>query len=223
MIDRSGCSWSAGKDSCYALQLAREQGYQPAVLINMMNEQGKISRSHGLPYYILEQQAIAMGIPLMAIPSSWSDYESNFINTLTQAKADYSIASMIFGDIDFEPHLEWEEKVCAAAGLKCVLPLWKKERRALVLEMIERGIQSRIVSCNSQLGSTFIGALLTPALVDLLVEMGVDPCGENGEFHTVVIDCPMFNEKITLPELTPVLHDQYWFAKWPKANSHYQG
>ncbi len=214
MISLAGCSWSAGKDSCYALMLAREQGYQPAVLINMMNEAVQISRSHGLPYSILQQQSVAMGIPIIAIPSSWADYEANFIKALINAKADYAISSMIFGDIDFEPHLEWEQKVCAAAGLECLLPLWKMNRKSLVLEMIEKGIQARIVSCNLQLGPSFIGKLLTPDLVNVLEEKGIDPCGENGEFHTVVIDCALFAREIVLPGFKPILHEGYWFAQW---------
>ncbi|HAN38212.1 MAG TPA: ATPase, partial [Chitinophagaceae bacterium] len=75
-------SWSGGKDSYYALQLAVQQGYTPKVLLNVLNEQGQISRSHGIPLEILTAQAAAMQVPLHTIASSWNDYETNFITAL---------------------------------------------------------------------------------------------------------------------------------------------
>ena len=78
VASKVGCSWSGGKDSCYALMKAMEDGKTPVVLLNVMNEKGVISRSHGLPRYILQQQADAMNIPLIAITSSWNDYEKLF-------------------------------------------------------------------------------------------------------------------------------------------------
>ncbi|MFX4809777.1 ATPase, partial [Acinetobacter baumannii] len=74
------CSWSGGKDSCYALMQAKLMGYTPKVLLNVLNEEGKISRSHGIPKNILQAQADAMGIPLYTVASSWNDYEEKFTN-----------------------------------------------------------------------------------------------------------------------------------------------
>ena len=72
------CSWSGGKDSCFALMKEIQNGSQPAVLLNMMNENGLISRSHGLPLSILNQQAKALNLPLKTVPSTWGDYEKNY-------------------------------------------------------------------------------------------------------------------------------------------------
>ena len=120
MQKNTGCSWSGGKDSCYALMKAKQLGYDPKILVNMMNENGEISRSHGLPFSILQQQAAMMNLPIVAQPTSWQEYENHFINTLHKIKEAYSIDSMVFGDIDLQPHRDWEEKVCAAAGLRCI-------------------------------------------------------------------------------------------------------
>jgi len=214
MIKLTGCSWSGGKDSCFAFMQAIKNGYTPAVLVNMMNENGKISRSHGLPFSILKQQANAMGLPIIAIPTSWADYEKNFVDTLQLVKKDYGVEAMVFGDIDLQAHRDWEEMVCAKAGLNALLPLWKGNRKELVLQMLDAGIETMIVSCNTILGEEFAGKIISRGLVLQLEEKGVDVCGENGEFHTVVTHCPLFTREIQLPAFTTVLHNDYWFIQW---------
>ena len=214
MNKRIGCSWSGGKDSCFAMMQAVNQGHVPSLLVNMMNENGKISRSHGLPETILQQQATAMDLPLIATPATWNDYEKNFVAVLNHGKNKYAITAMVFGDIDLQAHRDWEEMVCEKAGLQAVLPLWQQDRRALVFQMLDAGIESMIVSCNTILGEDFPGQYLSPELIVRLEEKGVDVCGENGEFHTVVVNCPLFKQAITLPPYTTVLHDNYWFLQW---------
>ena len=209
-----GCSWSGGKDSCLALMQAIQQGHTPSVLINMMNENGKISRSHGLPSSILTQQAQAMNMPMMAIPATWEAYEKAFVDTLLHVKKEFDIASMVFGDIDLQAHRDWEEMVCAKAGLNALLPLWKKDRKELILQMLDAGIETMIVSCNTTMGEKFLGKILSPELIPELESIGVDVCGENGEFHTLVLNCPLFKERIQLPGFTTVLHNDYWFVQW---------
>ena len=209
-----GCSWSGGKDSCYALMLALEEGHQLVALVNMMNENGLISRSHGLPLSILEQQANAINAPLIAQPTSWSEYQFHFINSLQKIKDEQNVEAMVFGDIDLQQHRDWEEMVCEKAGLSAMLPLWKKDRKQIVSEMLAVGIQCVIVSCNTVMGKKFLGKPISGELVMELERLGVDPCGENGEFHTVVINCPLFDKAIKLPEYESILHDNYWFLKW---------
>jgi uncharacterized protein (TIGR00290 family) len=209
-----GCSWSGGKDSCFALMQAVQMGYTPVVLLNMMNENGRISRSHGLPPAILQQQAAAMQLPLVATPTTWNDYENNFVAVLKEARDGYAAANIVFGDIDLQAHRDWEEMVCTKAGLLAMLPLWQQDRKTLVLQMLAAGIVCMIVSCNTVLGETFLGAYLTPELITRLEEKGVDVCGENGEFHTVVVNCPLFKAPVSLPGYTIVLHDNYWFLQW---------
>ncbi|VXA91741.1 Adenosine nucleotide hydrolase [Flavobacterium sp. 9AF] len=207
-------SWSGGKDSCYALMKAVQQGLQPTVLLNMMNENGKVSRSHGIPLAILEQQAAQMQLPLVAVPASWSQYEEHYIATLYQIKEKYAIEGVVFGDIDLEPHREWEEKVCTAANLKAFLPLWQQDRIRLVHEMLDNGIETLIVSCNLQMGEGYLGKILTKELAYELAQKGIDPCGENGEFHTLVIDCPLFENKIQLPSFEVKTYENYCFIVW---------
>jgi diphthine-ammonia ligase len=213
VAENSLCSWSGGKDSCFALMQAIALGYTPKVLLNVLNEEGKISRSHGIPSAILQAQARATGLPIHLISSSWQDYEMYFTRALTTLKEQYKLTSAVFGDIDLQPHRDWEEKVCTHAGLTAVLPLWQQNRKALVLQMLEAGIETLIVSCNETMGQRFIGKYITPALVDELEAMGIDACGENGEFHTLVTNCPLFAAPVQAKVAATLHHGNYWFAE----------
>ena len=92
---------------------AIQMGYTPKVLLNVLNEEGKISRSHGIPSAILQMQADAAGIPIHLISSSWQEYEKHFTNALSELKEKYDLTHAVFGDIDLQPHRDWEEKVCS--------------------------------------------------------------------------------------------------------------
>ena len=211
MLKSFFCSWSGGKDSCYALMKAQELGFAPTVLLNMLNENGEISRSHAIPKSILEKQAEMLNLPIVTKPASWENYESIFVNTLDQLKHDYQITHGVFGDIDLQAHRDWEEKVCNIVGIEAVLPLWKHNRKVLVLEMLEAGLETYIVSCNETMGEPFLGKRITPELIDELEKIGVDACGENGEYHTLVVNMPLFKNRLGVSLCEPALHHGYWF------------
>lgn len=214
---RSVISWSGGKDSCYALIQSMKLGVQPAVLLNVMNETGQRSRSHGLPAPVLEQQALQAGLPLHLISSSWSDYEKKFIEALSLLKEKYALTHAVFGDIDLQAHRDWEEQVCRQAGLIPLLPLWQQPRKQLALQMLDAGINTRIVSCNHVMGKEYLGQYLTPALLDKLEAIGIDPCGENGEYHSLVTDCPLFKQPLQVHTANAEEHESYWFINVQKA------
>lgn len=212
-MSRILCSWSGGKDSCFALMQAIHAGYTPTVLLNVLNEAGKISRSHGIPTTILTAQAAAMRLPVHLISSSWEEYEKRFINALQELTAQYQLTHAVFGDIDLQAHRDWEEKVCATAGLTAVLPLWQQNRKLLVEQMLDAGIETMIVSCNTLMGEAFLGRMLTRELVSELETLGVDVCGENGEFHTLVLNCPLFSQRIEVSTRKKLQHGEYWFTE----------
>jgi diphthine-ammonia ligase len=186
-------SWSGGKDSCFALM---QMNSKPTVLLNALNENGEISRSHGLHTSVLQAQAKAMNVPIDFISATWADYTESFIFKLQELTHKYQLTDAVFGDIDIEVHREWEEKVCQSASLNCHLPLWQQDRKDLVFSMIDSGIQAMIVSCNDHLGQAFLGKIINFETISELENKGVDVCGENGEFHTVVLDCPLFASPI---------------------------
>lgn len=207
-------SWSAGKDSCYALMCNLAEGKTLVALLNMMNENNKISRSHGVPVSLLNQQAKLLKTPLLGVASSWGDYEKKYIEALKELKDEFNVNGVVFGDIDLEPHREWEEKVCKEAGLTAILPLWQQQRRQLVYDMIDNGIKAIIVSCNTHLGEDYLGREITKELVAEMELLGVDACGENGEYHTLVVNCPLFSRPMKLPSYTKTTHKEYCFIVW---------
>lgn len=124
------------------------------------------------------------------------DYTNKFIDKLKTLAIQYKLTDGVFGDIDIQSHRDWEESVCEAANISCNLPLWQQGRRTLVTEMIDAGIAAMIVSCNDDLGQDFLGRIINKETIELLDAKGVDIYGENGKFHTVVLDCPLFNKPI---------------------------
>lgn len=205
------CSWSGGKDSCLALYRAVTAGAEPKSLLSMLREDGARSRSHGLPREVLQAQAASLGIPLMTKTASWSDYESVFIATLQELRA-AGVEAGVFGDIDIDEHRLWEEKVCAAAGIGAYLPLWKASRLALLDEFLMLGFEATIVAVNGEkLDKAYLGRVVDIELVQEFVNLGIDPSGEEGEYHTVVTDGPIFSEPVRLETGEQVLYDGYWF------------
>ncbi len=205
------CSWSGGKDSCFALMKSIDKGLNPKVLLNVLNEHGKISRSHGIPSSVLEKQAQHCGIPISLVSSSWEEYETKFTAQLSTLKNQYGLTHAVFGDIDLDAHREWEEKVCRRAGLIAELPLWKTDRLTLFNDMMDAGISTMIVSCNMKMGSQFLGRILSREIIPELIAIGVDVCGENGEFHTLVLDCPLFSSPVKIIQGEKLLHNDYHF------------
>ena len=213
------CSWSGGKDSCLALYKAIEADLKPKRLLNMLNEEGDNSRSHNLPLSVLKAQANSLDIPLTTKRTSWDDYEEKFIETIKQFKKE-GIDQGVFGDIDLEEHREWEEKVCSKAGLTAQLPLWEQKREDLLNEFIELGFKTMIIVINEDyLDKKYLGKVIDKKIIKEFKDIGIDPSGENGEYHTVVIDGPIFNKRIKLKIKEQLKHDNYWFQPVELINS----
>ena len=191
MSVKSFFSWSGGKDSMLALHRALDTGHRVEALLAMFDETGDRSRSHALPPALMQAQANALGIPLVMRRASWTDYEAVFTDQL-RVFAAQGIRHGLFGDIDLQPHRDWEEKVCASAGITAVLPLWHEPRRALVDEFLALGYRARIVCVDARfLDAGFCAREFDANFIADLPE-NVDACGENGEFHTFVFDGPRF-------------------------------
>lgn len=187
-------SSSGGKDSCLALYRAQKSQTVTAML-SALDEKGDKARSHGISKGLLLAQGQSLSLKNYFIESSWVDYEHNFISALTAIKQD-PIDSVIFGDIDLLPHRQWEEMVCAKAGLVATLPLWGEDRLKLVEEFLGLGFKARVVCVDGEfLDQSFVGREFDHDYIAALPS-GVDPCGENGEFHTFVYDGPNFSSAV---------------------------
>jgi diphthine-ammonia ligase len=205
------CSWSGGKDSCLSLYRMISAGHQCASLFTMLDESGIYSRSHGLTQLSLEAQAEAMGLSLRTANASWKNYEAQFKKQAARFR-DEGILHGVFGDIDLEPHREWVERVCRESGITPHLPLWKGNRRELAQEFINAGFKALVVVVNtSKMPGRFLGRLIDDELISELEALGVDACGENGEFHSFVYDGPLFKHKLNFTKRDIISRDEYSF------------
>jgi uncharacterized protein (TIGR00290 family) len=134
---------------------------------------------------LIARQARALGLEPVTAQAGWQDYETSLIAAL-RSLAGRGVADVVFGDIDIAAHRTFEEKVCAAAGLTPVLPLWQQDRAALIEDMFARGLEAVVVTTDDRwLDARYCGRRFDRDFIASL-PVGVDPCGENGEFHTFV-------------------------------------
>jgi len=204
-------SFSGGKDSSLALYHAMQTGTVIGLIV-MLEEQGQRSRSHAMPLEIIRAQADAVALPVYMTSSSWADYETRFIALLDQAKQ-HGAEVLVTGDLDMPEHGCWHDRVTQQVGLKLGMPLWLRPHREVVEEFIQLGFRSVIVTINLKLGMQVedLGKILTLEYIQELEDRGVDPCGEGGEFHTTVIDGPIFNKAIPVRHGDIVYHEEYAF------------
>ncbi len=191
-------SWSGGKDSCLAFYKAIEQGYDPKKLLTMFSIEHAISSAHRLQESILKAQASAIGIEHSSGKALFDDYEAVFVSNLKRFK-EQGIDYGIFGDIDLEEHKQWEENVCEQASMRAVLPLWHSNRKVIVSKFLSLGFKAKIIVVNTtMINVKYLGQDLSDALIKEIEEHGADACGENGEYHTVVYDGPLFQKPVEL-------------------------
>lgn len=202
-------SWSGGKDACLALHRAAVSD-RCGALFTVMDESGNRSRSHGLRIEVLQAQAEALGLPLRTARASWEGYESAVIAGL-EALREEGVDAAVFGDIDTAAHREWELRVCAAAGLEARLPIWQEDRRTVLRDFLEAGYQARIVAVREgQLDPGLLGRALDPGLILEIEAAGCDPCGEFGEYHTLVTGGPGFRPALDVVPGERVLVRGVW-------------
>lgn len=207
------CSWSGGKDSCLAFYNAIGQGGCPRFLLTMLTENGQRSRAHGLPITLLQKQALALGVELVTCSTSWYDYEAMLISALLEFKKN-GVEAGVFGDIDLEAHRQWTQRVCSVADIQSYQPLWKKPRRDLLDELLEAGFKATIIAVkNAVLDKQFLGKTLNADTICEIEKAGIDICGEEGEYHTVITDGPIFSTPLELNTKKQILRDGYWFLE----------
>jgi diphthine-ammonia ligase len=193
-------SWSGGKDCCLALYRAKSGGLDIKYLANTVTEDGQRSRSHGITAAVIKKQSEALGIPIVQQPTTNDTYEAEFIKMLNSFKAE-GIEGGVFGDIDFNAHREWIERVCGEAGITFYLPLWLEDQRKLMEEFIDAGFTAVVVAVKADLlGEETLGRTVDREFMAYLegLDKGITPCGEAGEYHTLVIDGPIFQNRLEI-------------------------
>lgn len=194
--DKVFVSWSGGKDSFLSLLLAKERGLNPVCLLSFVGSDGQ-SRSHGLKTEMLEKQAEALGLPLHTEEVTWEGYEEGFERAVEYLKKEYGVTGGIFGDINLDEHREWVEKMSKRCNIDYNLPLWLMDERVVSEELIRRGGRAMLVAIRSDLvDEKWLGKFMDKEYIDYCISIGISPCGEGGEAHTLVVDGPLFKEAV---------------------------
>lgn len=204
-------SFSGGKDSVLALYHAMKVG-EAMGLIVMLEEEEKRSRSHRIPEELIRAQAASIGLPVYAGSASWADYEKVYMRLLENAKRDGAEA-LVTGDLDVPAQNCWHDQVTRRAGLRLGMPLWRRDHDEVVKEFIDLGFTTILVTVNLSKGmrEEDLGRTMTHDFREELAARGIDPCGESGEFHTMVIDGPVFKHPIPVRRREAVREGDYAF------------
>lgn len=189
-------SYSCGKDSTAALHHMIHQGHQPVALLIMVNQEMDRSYFHGADYKMLQAYSDALEIPLLLTPTAGESYHLSMEQSLKKAMA-LGAEAACFGDIDIDGNRAWCQDRCKNAGLESVFPLWQKDRMENVREILDSGYRCLIKSINNTLlPRDILGKYLDASVIDTMRRCGIDICGENGEYHTLVTDGPIFHRPL---------------------------
>ncbi len=204
-------SWSGGKDSCFALYGAIDKGYKISHLVNFISKEFHRVSFHGTEARLIQLQSQAIGIPLLQKETTWDGYEQEFKDAV-RGLIPCGVTGMVFGDIYLQEHKDWVERVCNDLKIEAVEPLWGKSTEEILSGFIENGFEAVIVSAKSDLvDEDWIGRRVDKAFMEYLKRKNIDICGENGEYHTLVTNGPIFNRRIQLIESKVISRNNYWF------------
>jgi uncharacterized protein (TIGR00290 family) len=208
--------WSGGKDSAMALHALRENGASrvTALLTTITETYDRISM-HGVRRELLERQAELIGLPLHSVRIPPQCINATYEARMKAALEEYfarGVRSVAFGDIFLEDLRQYREKNLTQVGMKAVFPIWKRDTRELAREFVRLGFRAVAVCIDPRvLDASFAGRELDASFFADLPP-GVDPCGENGEFHTFVFDGPLFQSPIACCVGEKVMRDGFYFC-----------
>ena len=208
--------WSGGKDSALSLFEVLKSGMDVAGLFTTVTQDYDRVSIHGVRRILLEQQAEMLGFPveqmMLTKDASGKDYEEEFLAILRSYR-NRGVISAVFGDIFLQDVKKFRDELLARIGMHGVYPLWKRDSHALAHEFISLGFKAVITVVDSKvMGKELSGRLYDRRfLADLPAE--VDPCGENGEFHTLVYDGPTFNKPVAWTKGEVVFREnRFWYC-----------
>jgi uncharacterized protein (TIGR00290 family) len=197
-------SWSSGKDSAWVLHVLQQQPELEVVgLLTTLNDAFARVAMHGVPEALLDAQAQAAGLPLWKVPLPWpcsnEQYEALMTDVMARARRE-NIQFVAFGDLYLEEIRAYRERQLQGTGIEALFPIWgtATDTPALAKRMIGSGLRA-VLSCvdPKQLSPEFAGRVFDDALLESL-PAGVDPCGENGEFHTFCTTAPSFAQPLAV-------------------------
>jgi len=209
-------SWSGGKDSALALHgLAKAPDLRVEALLTTITRDFDRISMHGVRRELLEAQAASLGAPLwlnfIAKGAANADYEASMAEAFARCRGQ-GIDTIAFGDLFLEDIRAYRDRLLAEHGMRAIYPVWRRDTDRLIHEFLDLGFKTAVVCVDpKQLDPSFVGRVIDAQfLADL--PSGVDPCGENGEFHTFVFDGPIFAEPVRFSFGEIVCRDGFWFC-----------
>jgi uncharacterized protein (TIGR00290 family) len=209
-------SWSGGKDSCLALyESERALDYRVVALLTTVTSDYDRISMHGVRRVLLERQAASLGFPLHQVlitkGAKNQEYEANLLEAVA-AFRDQGIDSIVFGDLFLEDIKIYRDQFLARHNLRGIYPVWLRNTNDFIREFIDLGFKAIITCVDGEvLDQSFAGKIIDDAFLSKL-PAHVDPCGENGEFHTFVYDGPNFAHPVAFSVGQTVLRDGFWFC-----------
>jgi uncharacterized protein (TIGR00290 family) len=213
---RAWLAWSSGKDSAWALHTIRQRGdFEIVALLTTVNRDHQRVAMHAVRESLLNAQAAAVGLPLvkLMLPSSCRNeiYEQAMREAMARARTE-GVVHIVFGDLFLEDIRAYREKQVARCGMTPVFPLWWRNTRRLAEEMLANGLSAYLTCIDPRkLDSAFAGRRFDAEMLAALPST-VDPCGENGEFHTFACAGPMFRHAIPVATGDIIERDGFIFA-----------
>ena len=208
-------SWSGGKDSCLALyEIQRAQSHRVAALLTTVTrDYGRISM-HGVRRVLLEKQATSLSLPLHQILISKDATNEEYETKMVEAFSVYrekGIDSIVFGDLFLEDIRAYREQFLARHQMRGLFPVWGRDTSIFIRQFLELGFRAVVTCVDSKvLDQSFAGRLIDESFLSSLPSH-VDPCGENGEFHSFVFDGPIFTAPVEFSLGETVLRESFWF------------
>lgn len=212
-MKKAFASWSGGKDACIACYKAMGQGVKIDYLLNTVTEDavGQRTCGHGLRPELLRAQADAMSIPIIQCPTTKETYEERYKQSIADMKKQ-GVNTGVFGDIDFNAHREWLDRIAADTGIEAVLPLWLMDQEDILNYFLNAGFESVVVKTKADvLGAEWLGRRLDRDFISEMKRMNLTVCGEEGEYHTFVVNGPLFRNRINITESEKILKDGHWY------------
>lgn len=207
-MKKAAVCWSGGKDSCLALYRLLEDNYDVVCLLSMVSEEDARNHAHGIQLEILKLQAEALSLPLIMVDSA-GEYESSLKRALSKLKEETDVECIAFGSLYMEEDIKWNEQVAYESGLEPLFPVLSSQDQAqeLLHDFITLGFDSIVCRASKQyLDQTWTGRKLDWSFYEDIQQTSCCPMGELGEYHTFVLDGPIFNTKLEITQSEVILN-----------------
>ena len=216
-------SWSSGKDSAWTLyRLQQTDDIEIVGLLTTINSEFKRVAMHAVREELLDAQAKAANLPLFKVPLPWpcsnADYEKAIQSEFFRLKDEYGISHIAYGDLFLEDVRQYRIDLMQGTGIEPLFPIWKTPTQQLAQEMIANGVSAYLTCVDpKQLAGSYSGVKFDAHFISSIAD-NIDPCGENGEFHTYVNAGPMFSDNIAINIGETVYRDGFFFTDLSLAN-----